>query len=276
MSENTKGFDVRAVWRLSLSVWARHLVVFVALSSMSLLFSQLLRGAANLSLLFWPEATPLAASGGLLALILLGIAANGFVTLLVVNHLRGYLRGPRPIFSETFVAARRMWGRYVASVLMLLALALFALSLAAVLIEAGRKLYILDQTNLAAFVGTHLAAVIFIIATGWYGFYFSLGPLVGACEAKGPFAAFRESRRRIRGHMFGYLSALALFVLGCGAIVTGACLGLIRLGGERMLLSWVDPLVLALLVFFSPLWLAVWYTSYEQLTRLKKETAPSD
>lgn len=269
MSEDAKGFDVRAVWRLSLSVWARHLIVFVALSSLSYFFLHLLRGAKGASAWLLPEAAPWMAAGVFLLLVLVWIAVQGFVVLLIIDHFRCFSRGARPVFSEIFVEARRSWGRYVLSVILLLGLALFGLTLAVALLEAGRMLYVADQTNVTGLVATHLAAVIFIIAMAWYGFYFSLGPLVAAYEAKGPFAAFRESRRRIRGQALGYMLALTLFIFGYIAVGLSAYFGVIRLGGGNAALSWVDP---AMLMLFSPLWLAVWYASYEHLTRLKTET----
>ncbi len=270
MGEDARGFDVRAVWRLSLSVWARHLIVFTALSSLSYFGLKLLRGAKRATGWFMPEAAPWVTAGILLLLVLALVAVQGFVTLLIIGHFRRFSRAAGLVFSEVFVEARRSWGRYVLSVILLLSLALFGLTLAVALIEAGRMLYVADQTNLTGLVATHLAAVIFIIALGWYGFYFSLGPLVAAYETKGPFAAFRESRRRIRGQVLGYMLTLSLFAFGYMVIGLSLYFGLTALGAGRGFLSWVDP---AMLILFSPLWLAVWYTSYDHLTRLKAEPA---
>ena len=270
MGEDARGFNVRAVWQLSLSVWARHLIVFAALSSLSYFGLKLLRGAKRASGWLMPEAAPWMTAGVLLLLVLAWVAVQGFVTLLILGHFRRFSRAARLVFSEVFVEARRCWGRYVLSVILLMGLALFGLTLGVALLEAGRMLYVADHSNLTGLVATHLAAVVFIIALGWYGFYFSLGPLVAAYEAKGPLAAFRESRRRIRGHVLGYMLPLSLFALGYLAIGLSLYFGLTALGAGRDAVSWVDPVML---VFFSPLWLALWYTSYDHLTQMKAEPA---
>lgn len=267
MKEKAWGFDIRAVWQLALSVWARHLVVFAALSSLSYFGLKLLRGAKSVSAWVIPEREPWTTAGILLLLVLVWVAVHGFVTLLIIGHFRHFSRAGRPVFTEVFAEARRCWGRYVQAVLVLLALAVFGLSLSLALVEAGRMLYEADRSNLTGLVATHLAAVLFIIALGWYGLYFSLGPLVGAYENKGPVAAFRHSRRRIRGRAAGYMLALGLFVLGYLALGLTLYFGLAALGVGHGALAWIDPVML---VLFSPLWIAVWYASYDHLTQLKK------
>ncbi len=266
MGGDARGFDVRAVWRLSLSVWARRIVVFTALSGLSYFCLELLREAKRTLGLFLPESAPWMMAGALLLLVLAWVAVQGFVTLLIIGHFRCFSGGGRLVFSDVFVETRRSWGRYVASVILLLGFALFGLALAVALLEAGRMLYVADRSNLVGLVATHLAAVIFIIALGWYGFYFSFGPLIAAYEAKGPIAALRESRRRIRGRALGYLATLSLFALGYMAVGLSFYFGLTALGAGRGVLSWVDPAMLAL---FSPLWLAIWHASYDHLTRLR-------
>jgi len=275
MDEEAKRFDVGAAWCSSLSVWARHIIVFTALSAVSFFFLQMLRGTLKVTAWLWPQSA-LATACVAGALVLAWVAAHGFVTLLIVNHFRDFLRGSRPVFSESFAEARKSWGRYVLSVLVLMGFGLFVLFLAVGLLEAGTQLYAADHSNIAGLIGTHLVAVIFIIALGWYGFYFSLAPLVGAYETRWPIAAFRESRRRIRGRATGYVLALLLFVLGYLAVGLAAYYGVAGLGGvvSDPTAKWVlgraqalvDP---AMLTLFSPLWCALWYVSYVQLTRLK-------
>jgi len=269
MSETKQGFDVVGVWRACLSVWARHIVVFAALSSVAYFALKLLRGGKRAVGWLLPEASALAYAGVLIVLVLLWVTVQGFLSLLILAHFRRLSRGAALSFGECFTEARRAWGRYVLNVLMLLGLAFFGLSLSLMLIEAGRMLYVADQTNMMSLVATHLAAVIFIIAMGWYGFYFSLAPLVGAYESRGPLDAFRESRRRIRGRATGYMVALSLFGLGYMALGLGLYYGLTHAGCSPDALSWVDPVML---VLFAPLWLALWHTSYERLTQLRSET----
>jgi hypothetical protein len=260
MSENMRNFDLLSVWRQAVAVWARHIVVFSALSSVSYFVLMLLRAARDAM----GGLTSYGSGSTLFLLVLFWIAAHGFVTLLIIGHYRRFGRGEEQAFGASFSEACRGWGAYFASVLMLLGLAVFGLAMAVVLLEAGRMLYVIGRENIVLLVGTHLAAVLFVIATGWYGFYFSLAPLVAAYESQPALEAFRRSRRRIRGRALPYMATLSLFVFGYMVVGLGLYFGLKALGAGRPLLAWVDP---AMVILFSPLWLALWYTCYERLAQ---------
>ncbi|MGE5279970.1 MAG: hypothetical protein ACM3L6_04415 [Deltaproteobacteria bacterium] len=268
MSE--RGFEVRKVWRQVLSIWGRHIVVFAALSSISYFLLSLLREARKVVAAAAPGAPAGMVAAVLLGLLFVWVAGQGLVILLILGHYRRLSSAERPVFQASWSEACRGWARYVVNVLVLLGLGLFFLALSAILLEAGLRRYVAHQENLTPLIATHLAAVIFVIGMAWYGFYFSLAPLVGAYEGSWPAAAFRESRRRIRGRALGYLAALALFIVGYMAAGLALYYGLIALRAGAGVLAWVDP---AMLILFSPLWAILWYASYEHLTQLKKESS---
>ena len=120
--------------------------------------------------------------------------------------------------------------------------------------------------KLAVLVATSTIFVVLVLAGAWYGFFFTLAPLIGAFEKKGAWLSFRESRARIRGNALRYLAVVASFIIFYVAVGLLGYFVLTHFSHSRFLLRKLDPAMAAL---FGPLWLAVWYFCYEKLTASK-------
>ncbi len=203
--------------------------------------------------------------------VLLNAIVGVFFTLVAINTLRREAAG-KPFLLEAVKDAAGRLASFFKAFLALCGFVFVGLFLSSFFLEGGKALYAFTSKggnyNLA--LGILLVSstifVVLVIAVAWYGFSFSLAPLVAAYEQKTPIASIKASRDRVRGNALKYLCAVAagfLFylVFGLGVLVL-----ITRFTHDRQVLNMLDP---AMFVLFGPLWLAAWYASYTKLTELK-------
>lgn len=153
-----------------------------------------------------------------------------------------------------------------ASVLLLIFI--LAITVPAVLLAvAGQSFYkgamVLPQAvKMAGLLISSTVLVVLGLVAVWYGFFFSLAPLVAAYENKGPWAAMQESRKLVRGNALRYLAIFLLVAIVYVAVGILAVLIITHFTYSRRVLNLVDP-VIALLI--GPLAIAAWYSVYKRL-----------
>jgi hypothetical protein len=269
-AEARKTFRPFSVWAEAAGLWLRNMLPLIALSSVSLLLARMV----YLSRPLWSieAATPIniALSVFFVLEFVAAFVAHAFISLLIINHLKKEPVAGRVVFPSAFEAAAGSLLRYVQTVVVLLALIFVAVNLAAFLLGLGEAAFRAPGgdrgAKLAILIGAGTFFVVALIAVFWYGFFFSLAPLVAAYEKKSPWQAIRESRNRVKGNALRYLATLFMFVVwyvGLGVIVVKI---LLQTGASRFVINMIDPV---LLMIFGPLWLALWYVSYEKLTEIK-------
>ncbi len=264
--ETGKTFHPLAVWRKALALWIRYLVPLVALASLSVLLARMVHLSKPLWSVTPPTFLNVAFSAFFVLEVICALIAHAFISLLVMNHIRGYAAG-RMRFPEVFEAAKRSLHPYVRTLFALIFFLYMALTLGAVVYGVGVDAFRSpsgDQgIKTAILIGTSTFFVVVVLALLWYGFYFSLAPLVAAYEHKGPLTSIRESRRRVRGNALRYLVSAALFFVP----YVGLNLSLYKVKASPFILNLIDPTMVAV---FGPLGLALWYLSYEALSAGKK------
>ncbi len=270
MDVETKSvFHPLAVWGQALNLWTRNLVPLVALSSLGLLLARMLKASRPLFSLEPVSSANVALSVFFVIELLAALVANALLSLLIIHYVKGCAAG-RVIFAELFDAAKKDLFYYIRVVLLLMIFLFAAINLAAFSLGLGETIFRGPGGDFGLKLGILVASGTFFVVTAisifWYGFFFSLYPLVAAFERTGALEAIKQSRRRVRGNAWRYLATLVLFFLGylgLGILVYKVLSGL-PVG--RFAINAIDPLML---MVFSPLWLTLWYLSYEKLTEIK-------
>ena len=199
------------------------------------------------------------------------IGLHAFLNLMIFYFLRDQAR--LVSFPSAFEDAKRRIGPYLKAYFFLLALVLIYLAVAYIFLVVGHFLYAsrqvaLDhQLKLAVLLISSTIFVVLFMAGFWYGFFFSLGPLIAAFEGKSASVSLRESRFRVKGNALRFLAAL-LFVILVYIVVGLAGYFVIKyFTHSRFVLRMIDPVLATL---FCPLGLAVWLVTYQRLSAIKK------
>ncbi|MDD5019667.1 MAG: hypothetical protein PHH75_00770 [Candidatus Omnitrophica bacterium] len=262
------------VFLASVGLWGRNFIPVVAIHSVNVFALRIFQLSVRCA-----SPVPAGRAGRALALSLgveaLGVLMLGaFISLLVVNFLKGS-QTERPKFAKVFALARRQFGSYMASVFLLLGFFVVGILAAWAFLFGGHFMYSMHPGTpaaLALLLVTSAVSVALVIAVAWYGFYFTLAPLIAGFENKHAWQAFRESRSRIRKNALRYGSAFIGFLVLYLVIGLAAYFVLRLAGAEPRFFYAIDPAMGAL---FGPLWLALWLVSYEQLTHVKAAAAKS-
>ncbi|MFA5315500.1 MAG: hypothetical protein WC409_06140 [Candidatus Omnitrophota bacterium] len=257
------------VFGTSLGLWVKNFIPIVAIHGVNVFAGRVLQLSVRcVSPL--PPGRP-----GVLLTVLLGIEVvavivlSAFISLFVLGYLKN-AHGRRPLFTEVFRQTCSRFGGYLCGVFALLAFFVVGISLSGAFLMAGHILYAQHPATplaLGALLTTSTIAVALAIAVVWYGFYFTLAPLIAGFENKPVFQAFRESRSRIRGQALRYASAFLIFVVFYLALGLGAYFVLRGAVVAPRVLYAIDPAMGAL---FGPLWLALWLVSYDRVGELKR------
>lgn len=203
---------------------------------------------------------------------LLVIALGSFISLLVIFFLKDAGSG-RADISATALRVGKAFGCYFSNVLLLLSFFIVGLLIAGAFLAGGHLFYVLRPGalfSLMVLLTTSTVAVALGIAVVWYGFYFTLAPLIAAFENVRPIQAFRESRVRIRGNALRFGLMFAAFVALYMALGLFVYFVLRSAAVDRKILYAIDPAMGAL---FGPLWLALWLVAYEKLKVKKTSNA---
>ncbi len=265
--QDVRGVNPLAIFGESARAWAGCLLPTVAFSCVSVFFARLLR----LNILDIAGSTNVTSSKFifLIADVVVFVAANSLASLLILSFIRFFTDGKKVIsLREAAGATARALPKYLSAVLLLLSCAAAVLAVGTAVLTFGNRYCTtcgVSGLKLAALLGSGTFFVVMVIAMFWYGFYFSLAPLVGGFEGLGAVASARESRRRVKKQPGAYLAALALFAALYILVGVVVYFTLTRFTSERFVLNMIDPALAALL---GPLWLAVWYTSYRKLSSL--------
>ncbi|MFA5039167.1 MAG: hypothetical protein WC732_05760 [Candidatus Omnitrophota bacterium] len=257
-----------AAFGSGLSLWARNLIPVVALYGVNVFALRILQ----LSLRF-ANPVPQGRLGMFLA-VFLGIEAlaviivGAFVSLLVIHFLKAG-QSQRPVFTDVVENARRQFKSYLGSVVLLVAFFVVGIFLSSAFLTAGHFFYAFHpgtRFGLGILLAASTIAVASAIALVWYGFYFTLSPLVAAFEGKPLVESFRESRSLIRGNAvrYGFLFVMFLAMY----MVLGVAVYFVLKSGPvspRALYA-IDPAMGGL---FGPLWLSLWLVSYQRLAAAK-------
>lgn len=253
----------------SLRLWARNFIPIVAIHGVNVFAARVLQLSVRC-------ATPLPPGrSGMQLTVLLGIEVvavivlSAFVSLFVLGYLKD-AAGRRPLFAETFRRTCSRFGGYVSGVFMLLAFFVIGVLFSGAFLVGGHILYAQHPATplaLGLLLATSTIAVALAIAVVWYGFYFTLAPLVAGFENKPVIQAFRESRSRIRGQALRYASVFVMFVIFYLALGLAAYFIMCMAAVAPRVLYAIDPAMGAL---FGPLWLALWLVCYEQIKSLKR------
>jgi hypothetical protein len=256
----------------SLRLWARNFVPIVAVHGVNVFAARVLRLSVRCAAPL-PSGRP-----GMHLTVLLGIEVvavivlSAFVSLFVLGYLKN-ASGRRFLFAETFRQTCSRFGGYISGVFMLLAFFVVGISFAGAFLVGGHVLYAQHPATplaLGLLLATSTMAVALAIAVVWYGFYFTLAPLVAGFESKPVIQAFRESRSRIRGQALRYASVFVMFVVFYLALGLAVYFSLRMAAVAPRVLYAIDPVMGAL---FGPLWLALWLVCYERIGEAKKHRA---
>ncbi len=275
-----------AVFKSALLIWFKNLIPAAALYSVNILLLKILYLSSNACGLE-PQATAAAKSGLaagqpgcvnllLAALFVLEVIAvlvlNAFFCLMVLNYFKLRSKG-KASFAEIFGETRKAILFYVKALFLLLIFVTVVAGAGFVFYWAGYGFYAGagaagQGLKMAVLLLASTLCVGLLIAAFWYGFFFSLAPLVAAFEKKKPWQAMRQSRSRIKGQALRYVFALLMCAVTYFVVGLAAYFVLTRVTDDRLFLELLDP---AMATFFGPLWLAVWLVSYERLKELKKD-----
>jgi hypothetical protein len=266
--EKTAVIHPIGIYKESFFVWLKNLIPAAALYSLNFFFSRILQLSKPMSGSIDASPINLALTVLFVIELLMFAVLNCFFSLIIINYLRDS-REKKASFAAAFEEARRSIVSYLKAVILLFVFGAGLMFLAVVFFWVGKYPYGTPAAGQGGRVGvllaTSTASVVLIIGAAWYSFFFSLAPLVAAFENKGPVAAFRESRRRVRGNALRYLAVLVLATVLYVAVGLIALFIVMRFTHARRILNLVDPALAALL---GPLWLAIWYQTYRKLTEL--------
>jgi hypothetical protein len=260
------------VFGASLGLWAKNFIPIVAIHGVNVFAGRVLQLSVRCASPL-PQGRP-----GVWLTVLLGvegvavIVLSAFVSLFVLGYLRD-AHGRRPLFTDVFRQTCSRFGGYVCGVFMLLTFFVVGISLSGAFLMGGHVLYAKHPATppaLGVLLATSTIAVALAIAVVWYGFYFTLAPLIAGFENKPVLQAFRESRSRIRGQALRYASAFLIFVVFYLALGLSAYFVLRVTAVAPRVLYAIDPAMGAL---FGPLWLALWLVCYERVGEAKKHKA---
>ncbi len=253
----------------SLRLWASNFIPIVAIHGVNVFAARVLKLSVRC-------VTPLPPGRpGMLLTVLLGIEAvavivlSAFVSLFILGYLRD-AQGRRPLFADIFRQTCVRFPGYISSVFMLFVFFVVGISLAGAFLVGGHVLYAQHPATslaLGMLLATSTVAVALAIAVVWYGFYFTLAPLIAGFENKPVIQAFRESRSRIRGQALRYASVFLIFVALYLALGLTAYFVLRMAAVAPRVLYTIDPAMGAL---FGPLWLALWLVCYARVGEAKK------
>lgn len=268
MNENAPVFHPLGIFGAGVKLWARYLIPVMAVNGLVVFAFRILQICMR-------NADPLPpGSTGFFLSVFLGIEAVtfivviSFVSLFIVHFLKAG-QTEQPVFSRVFDRVREQMRGYLLANMLLLFFFVVGFVLSGLFLSVGHFLYARHpgtSMSLGVLLTTSTAGVALAIAVVWYGYYFTLSPLIAAFENMRIVDAFRESRSRIRGNAlrYGFLFAiyLALYLLVGMAVYFVLKSGPFSAG----VLYAIDPVMGWI---FGPLWLALWLLSYEHLTSKK-------
>ncbi|HAJ57677.1 MAG TPA: hypothetical protein DCL35_07945 [Candidatus Omnitrophica bacterium] len=259
----------------ALSLWGANIIPLVAISATIALahkaFGVVLYSTGPIQEAMKSGEINLTASLLFGVFVLVSFVVNCFLSLVAINTLRRRVEKKSFLF-EAFKDAARRAVPFLKSIFFIFGFVLVGIFVALSFLAGGKAVYALAAKSLGhglalgALLATSTVFVVLAIGVAWYGFFFSLAPLVAAYENIPAFNSLRASRDRVRGNALRYLGAMAIFV-GAYFIVGLAIYGvIIRFTHDKYILNLIDP---ALLLFFGPLGLSIWYVSYKKLTQIK-------
>ncbi len=270
MDKNAAGvINPVAIIKESVSGWFKNLFPLVLLYAVNIVLTFIL-DVSKMALGASRADHPSLYTAVMLLETLVVLICGAFVGLVLLEFFKKVTEEGRVSFLVAASEAKAAASCYLKA-LGLLVLFIFVSVVAATLILVAGRVYYAGAgpqgPKLAALLAASTVFVVMVIATAWYGFFFSLSPLVAAFEKKRVIASFKESRARIRGNALRLLVvylAFAIFYVGTGLLMVFV-VG--RIGHDRRLLDIVDPVLATL---FMPLWMVLLYVSYKKVTQAKQ------
>lgn len=205
------------------------------------------------------------------AFVAILVVVNSFLYLVAMNFIRSGRDGKPRLAQAAKDAASRIIP-YLKSFFLLWAFFLIGLFVAFAFLTGGKTLYGIMTKGaghnfaLGALLAMSTVFVVAAIAVAWYGFFFSLGPLVAAFEHVSPVASLRASRDRVRGNALRLLSVVAFLVVFYFVVGLGLYAAIMRFTRNKGILDLIDPMMF---LVFGPLALVIWYVGYRRLTELR-------
>ncbi len=260
-----KTFQPLVIFKKSFLQWQRNALAVISIYSLTILSAYALKFYSFISRELYIHTGEWAASAFSTAMYAAVFFLNSFITLVVAHY---FLRGDkkRVSFDIAFQGARETITPYFKALLFYLSIMFLLGGLGLFFFIAGRAHFgpqAAGGVNMPALLTTSTATVVLWIAFFWYGFFFSLAPLISVFENTGMAAALSASKSLIKKCPWRYLAVFLIF-LGLYFFV-GVILYTIAAafsGGKYILLGWIDPVMM---VLWAPLWIGLWVYSYQGL-----------
>jgi hypothetical protein len=270
MSENATLHPV-GVLKEAAQAWIKNFIPVTVLYGLVIVFAKSisflkpLTGGAQTGWKAWGM------SAAFFAYVAAVVVINSFVTLIILRYLEATTEKLSRPFDAVWVPVRRL-APYLKAFVAWIGFIFLVAGIALLFVWGGNELRnathssISNTIKMGVLLGASTMFVILIILAAWYGFFFSLAPLVASYEGKGPFVSLMESRRLIRGNAFQYLVSFVMVFILHILVGVGILFIMTRFTHERRLLNIVDP---AIASAFGPLWVAAWYMVYKKLREIK-------
>lgn len=267
--QTNKPFEPIVIFRQSFCQWRKNAFAVIAIYSLTLFLTYALRFYSAISREFYICMGEWVASAFLTVMYAAVFFLNSFLTLIVIHYFLGDNK-KRVTFDAAFHGARGTITLYFKSLLFYISIVFILAGFGLFFFAAGRT-YFGPQSpagvNIPVLLITSTITVILWIASVWYGFFFSLAPLISAFEGKGARVALGVSKSRIKNCPWRYLAVFLIFLslyFFAGVIIYAVAA--VFAGGKRVL-GWIDPVMMAL---WTPLWLGIWVHSYQKLKAMKE------
>lgn len=257
-------FSPFVIFKHALQIWCKNAAAVTAIYSLTLLLTYVLKFYSVISREFCMRIGEWASSVFTTVMYAAVFCLNAFLVLIITHYFLNADK-KRISFDTAFKGARETSVHYFKSLLLYLTILFILISFAIFFFVVGRAYFgpqAATGINMPALLMTSTVTVVLLIASAWYGFFFSLSPLIAAFESKGARVSLRDSKSRIRNCPWGYLVVFLIFLslyFFVGVIVYSIAAIFIS---EKGALGWIDP---AMMAVWTPLWLGIWVLSYQKL-----------
>ncbi|MFH1691881.1 MAG: hypothetical protein ABIC68_04875 [Candidatus Omnitrophota bacterium] len=258
-------FSPLAVFKHALQIWWKNVAALIAIYSLTLLLTHALKFYSVISREFYVRIGEWAGTVFTTVMYAAVFFLNSFFVLIIVYYFMGTYKN-RLTFDAAFKGARETSIYYFKALLLYVGIVFTLIGFAIFFFVVGRAYFgpqSVAGVNMPALLMTSTVTVVLLITSFWYGFFFSLAPLIAAFESQGARVSLGISKSRIKHAPWRYLFVFLIFLglyFFVGVIVYSVAAIFI---GEKSVLGWIDPVMMAV---WTPLWLGIWALSYQKLT----------